>query len=46
MNEEKKDENIENNQYQERETLQPKYEYYLDKSTKYFEINSWRVRIQ
>ena len=30
----------------EKKILQPRYEYYLDKSTKYYEITSFRVKIQ
>lgn len=36
----------ESDQTQEKEALQPKHEYFLDKSTKYLEIDSSRIRIQ
>ena len=31
---------------EEKESLLPKHEYFLDKSTKYFEVNSNRIKIQ
>jgi hypothetical protein len=33
-------------QTKEKQILQPKHEYYLDKSTKYYEITSFRIKIQ
>ena len=30
----------------EKQTIQPKFEYFLDKSTKYYEVTSSRIRIQ
>ena len=33
-------------QMREKQMLQPVHEYYLDKSTKYYEISSFRIKIQ